>query len=694
MKKLEFSFGKKLPIILQTEITECGIACITMIAIFYGHEVDLLSIRRLFPVSLHGSNLQDLMYLGKELDLSSRAIKLELKDLKNLKTPCVLHWDMNHFVVLKSVVGNTVYIHDPAIGVVKYKLSEVSNHFTGIALELTPITDFKKRNNKTELALLDLWGSIKGFKLSLLQIILISLALEVFAIISPLYMQFITDSVIITKDFSLAYTLATGFTLLTIIQIIISYSRSWIVLYLSNNLNIQLVSNLIRHLFKLPISFFEKRHIGDIISRFNSISKIQDKISTAFIESIVDGIMVIATLVMMLIYSKLLSLVVFIALILYVIVRASLYPIIKLQTQESLIASAKENSVFIESVRAILPLKVFKKEGQRENIWQNHYVDKLNANIRLSKIGLIYQSLNQLIFGLEYVLVVLFGAISIMNGEFSIGMLFAYLAYRGQFVSKAQNMIDKVVEYKMIRLHLDRVADIALTEPEQENKNTVIIKKIIQGAIEVKNLTFRYSEQEPYLFKEINFDIKAGESVAIIGSSGCGKTTLIKVMMYLINASSGEILIDGTSIKNIGVNFYRSCITAVMQEDILLTGSIAENICFFDENPNFELIYISATIAAIHNDIMKMPMSYETLVGDMGNTLSGGQKQRVLLARALYQKPKILFLDEATSHLDKKNEDIVNQNLKKLGITRIIVAHRYETIAMADRVINLNKLKV
>ncbi|EKE01511.1 MAG: toxin secretion ATP-binding protein [uncultured bacterium] len=571
-------------------------------------------------------------------------------------------------------------------------MSEVSKHFTGVAMELTPAVDFTKKKNRTRLFLSDLWKTVTGLKLPLVQIILVSLALEVFELISPLFMRFVIDDVIVTKDFPLLYILAIGLGLLTVIQYVTGYVRSWIVLFLSNVLNIQLVANLVRHLFKLPIDFFQKRHMGDIVSRFGSMTAIQTKISTDFVEGIVDGIMVIATLIMMLVYSRLLTAIVFTALTLYIIIRTVLYPTMRRLGQESLVASAKENSIFMESVRAILPLKIFGKESQRENIWQNCYADKLNADIRIAKLGLIYKFLNQIIFGAEYVIILVLGSMLVMKGGFTIGMLMAYFSYRQQFVTKAISMVDKVFDYKMISLDLERVADIALADPEPETSGDAGISRAIKGNVSVKNIAFRYSEQDPYVFKNINFEIKAGEAVAIIGASGCGKTTLLKILMRLLDPSLGGVFIDGIDARRMGLHNYRSQIAAVMQEDTLLSGSIADNICFFDAKPDFERIYACAEIAAIHNDIMQMPMSYQSLVGDMGTTLSGGQKQRVLLARALYSQPKILFLDEATSHLDSNNETIINQHVKQIGITRIIVAHRKETVSIADRVIDLETM--
>ncbi len=693
-KKLRFSLGNRLPMILQSEVTECGLACLAMIASYHGYETDLITLRRQFSISLKGSKLQDLIDICRKLHLLTRAVKLELEDLPYLKTPCLLHWDMDHFVVLKNIRGDKITIHDPAVGVVKYTKEEISKHFTGVAMEITPATDFTKKKDKTKLRLLDLWRSVTGIKASLVQILLLSLALEVFAIVSPQFMQWITDHVLVTNDTPLLYTLAIGFALLMAIQVATEYARSWIVLFMGTTLNIQLTANLFHHLFKLPLSFFEKRHMGDIVSRFGSIGNIQSKITTDFVEGIIDGFMVIITLGVMLIYSIKLSLIVLAALLLYTIIRLLFYPTFKLKNQEQIVSSAKENSIFMESVRAILPIKIFGKESQREHVWQNCYADKLNIGIYVTKLGLIYKIINHTIFGAENIIIMVWGAKMVMGGvdNFTIGMLLAYISYRGQFVSKAQEMIDKIIEYRMITIHLDRVADIALAEPEYDAKKESLLPQAIKGGIKVKNLAFRYSEQDPHIFKNISFEITPGESVAIIGQSGCGKTTLLKILLRLLMPTTGEILIDGVDINKMSFSNYRSQIAAVMQDDTLMSGSIAENIAFFAPNPNLEKIHACAMIAAIHEDILRMPMAYQSLVGDMGTALSGGQKQRILLARALYAQPKILFLDEATSHLDGNNESTINHHIKNIGITRVIVAHRRETVAIADRIIDLEAI--
>ena len=691
---LKFSFGKTLPIILQSELAECGLACVAMIANYYGYKIDLLTLRRQFSVSLKGNTLQDLIQLSKYFRLATRSLKLELEEIKFLKTPCILHWDLNHFVVLKKVYGNKVIIHDPAIGIVKYKLTEISEHFTGIAMELIPELNFEKKYNKSELYLMDLWYSITGIKVFFINVLLISFALEIFGIISPFFIQLVTDDVLIAKDIALLYLLVVGFTILVIIQALTDYVRSWIVTFLINNLDLQLAMNLMSHLLKLPLEFFEKRHLGDIASRFGSLHIIQEKISIDFIICIVDGVMMTITLFIMMIYSPMLTIIMLIALIIYITLRIIFYPAMKYQMKETVIASAKEQSNFMETIRAILPLKIFNQEANRSNIWNNYYVDKLNATICYSKLNLLYKFFLKLIFGIEYIIIVFLGAKLIMdNQEFSVGMLIAYLAYHQQFVNKAQDVIEKVTLYQMVKIHLERLADIVFTIREQDNFKSSLFHNIkkVEGDIIVENLTFKYSEQDPYLFKNINFKIKKGSFFAIVGSSGRGKTTLMKILLYLLPRFSGNILVNNININKIPLQIYRSNVAAVMQDDMLLSGSIADNICFFDPKIDFNHVYSCAKIALIHDDIMKMPMSYNSLIGDMGSALSGGQKQRILIARALYARPKILFLDEATSHLDINTEKIINQNIKHMGITRIVISHRKEIKEFADDILDLEQ---
>ncbi len=691
---LQFSYSsKRLPIILQTELAECGSACLAMVASYHGHKMSIEAIRQYLPSSLKGLSLKEIMQAATKLHLMPRALRLDLEQLCNLKCPAILHWNLDHFVVLESVQGNKVVIHDPAQGKRVLSLEEVSDNFTGVALELTPTNEFEQKSDIRKVKITELLRSVTGLKRALFQILLLSLVLQIFVLVSPFFMQITVDHVIATSDEHLLLALALGFGLLALIQMAATALRSWMILYLNSTLDVQLLANTLRHLLKLPLDYFEKRHLGDIISRFGSLRSVIALFTQGLIASIVDGIMAIATLVMMFVYSPKLAFIVLVAVFIYIIVKVITFRLNEQYKQESIVLSAKESTNFMETVRAVQTIKLFSKESQRESMWLNQYAASLNAGIKLGKLEIIIAAINQTVFPIAGVLIVWVGAQEIMDSVFSIGMLYAFFSYQTQFTGKVSALIDILVEFKLAGVDLERVSDIVHAEIEQNNAQLLGKPLALKGEIEVKNLYFRYAENEPYVFQNLNFTITSGETIVIVGASGCGKSTLLKVLLGLFPPTSGDVLYDKTNITQIDTTSLRTQIAAVMQEDCLVAGSIAENIAFSDPQIDMQRVQTAAQMAAIHNEISQMPMGYNSLVGDMGTTLSGGQKQRIFLARALYVNPKILFLDEASSHLDTHTESIINSSIKEMSITRVIIAHRKETIALADRVIDLSAQK-
>lgn len=683
---LLFSKKNKLPLILQTEIAECGLACLAMIACYHGHLVDLASLRRRFSMSLKGTTLKDLIDIADRLQLASRPLKLELEDINKLKTPAILHWDMNHFVVLKSAGRGRVTVHDPGNGERTLEYHEASKHFTGVALELTPTGEFKPQAERQEIRLRDFWRDSIGIKRSLIQLLLLSIALQAFALVSPFYMQLVVDQAIVGHDQGLLKVLAIGFLLLLLIKLGTEALRSFVILYFGNMLSFQIGVNLFHHLIRLPLDYFEKRHIGDVVSRFGSMKSVQKLLTTDLVSAAVDGIMTISTLVMMIIYAQRLALVVVFVVSIYAFFRYLLYRPLRQLTEDEIVAKAKEDSNFMETVRGIQSIKIFGRESNRQTIWQNRFADSANLGIRLGKLRIGYSTMNSILFGLENILVIYLGADMVLGGAFTVGMLYAFVAYKDQFSEKAAALVEQMIEFKMLGLHLNRLADITLTRKEVTQDPTTS-STTISGQLELRQVSYRYSESEPFTFRNLDVTVEPGGCIAIIGPSGCGKTTLMKVMMGLFSPQEGSVLLDGEPIAKIGLSSYRSQVAAVMQDDQLLSGSIADNIAFFDAEQDQKWVLHCAKLAAIHHDVIAMPMGYNSLIGDMGTMLSGGQKQRILLARALYRQPKILFLDEATSHLDTQLESCVNAAIKTLAITRIIIAHRPDTIQSADRIL-------
>lgn len=693
LDRLSLGLGKKTPVILQTESSECGLACLAMIASYYGYDSDLLTLRQKYPISQKGVTLTTLVKIANKLHLTTRPLKLDLDELNKLRLPCILHWELNHFVVLKSVSPSKITIIDPAFGEKQLTFNQASLHFTGIALELWPDSDFEEKKDKTNIRIFKLFGEIRGLWRSLGQILILALVLEVFSLVSPFFMQWVIDHAIVSADLNLLTTLAIGFGMLMTLSSLITLLQSWVVMHMATTLNVQWKANIFHHLLNLPTDFFQKRHLGDIISRFGSIDAIQRTLTTSFITTILDGLMTIFTLILMFFYSAKLAWITVFTILIYGVIRWAWYAPLRQATEDQIVHAAKQNTHFMETMRGIKTIKQFEKQEHRQATWLALFVDQINAGLTTQKLTLMFGFLNTLLFGLQNIIIVWLGASLVIEGSFTVGLLTAFLAYKNQFGNRVSSLIDKYVEVKMLNLHGERLADIVLTEQEKTNNHLFtpeLAGEQLSTEIEVHSLKFRYSEDESWVINNITFNIPIGQSIAIVGSTGCGKTTLMNLLLGNLKPEYGDVKVGGQKIKNLGQNQLRHLIGSVAQDDVLFAGSIQENISFFDHNIKQEWVEECAKMTSIHHEIMAMPMGYQTLVGDMGSILSGGQKQRIFLARALYRKPKILFLDEATSHLDIIKEKEINDMIKSLNITRIIIAHRPETIASVDRIITMS----
>ncbi|MCP5300708.1 MAG: peptidase domain-containing ABC transporter [Chromatiaceae bacterium] len=688
---LNFPGRRRVPLILQNEASECGLACLAMIAGYHGHKTDLATIQRRNLGVGRGARMTDLMQIAGHLQLSARPVKLALDDLHLLQGPSILHWDFGHYVVLTKVGAGHVVIHDPASGERRLAFDEVSKHFTGVALELTPEAGFQPVEERRRVSVRELVGRVHGLPRALATVVLLALALEAFTLAAPLFMQLVVDGAVVSNDADLLSLLAIGFLLLGLIRVAVATLRGWVVMVLSNQLNLQLLGNLFRHLVRLPLVFFERRHLGDVVSRFDSMGTIQRTLTGSFLEAMVDGLMVITTLAMMLVYSAQLTAIVVGAAAVYAMLRLVLYRPLRQAQEEEIAKRAKQQSHFLETVRGMQSIKLFGRQLLRRAQFEDLLADQFNAGIRVQRLGLVYQAVNGTTFAIENIVVVWLAALAILDGRFSVGMLFAFVAYKQQFVSRATALVEKGIELKMLGLHGERVADIALSEPEPDQPGGQRLAGDGAVEIELRDVGFRYSDNEPHVLDGVSFHVAAGESVALVGPSGCGKTTLVKLMLGLLPCSEGQVRIGGIALDRLDRDALRAQVGTVMQDDQLFAGSIADNITFFDPAPDWEQVERCARFAAVHDEIAAMPLQYHTMVGDMGSVLSGGQKQRVLLARALYKRPRILVLDEATSHLDIDAERLVNDAVMQLPLTRVIVAHRPETIASADRVIALQR---
>ncbi|WP_310568116.1 peptidase domain-containing ABC transporter [Hydrogenophaga sp.] len=695
---LSFGMGRSLPVILQTEAAECGLACLAMVLNHHGASTDLGALRSRHAISLTGVTLSTLTDIAQHEQLGTRGLRLELDELPQLRLPAILHWDLNHFVVLRSVGKGHIVVHDPAFGERRLTLEETSRHFTGVALELWPNPGFAPQEEKTRIRLTQLIGQVSGFWPSLAQVLMLSLALEVFGLVSPLFMQWVLDHVVVSRDTQLLTTLALGFGLLMLVQQGTSLVRSWLLMVINTSVGLQWKSNVFAHMTRLPLSYFQNRHLGDIVSRAGSVNQIQSTLTSAFVETLFDGLLVILTLVLMFVYSPTLAWVAVLAVLLYLAVRLLWYRPFYAANEEALVRDASQSSHLLESIRGMRAIQLFGRQTQRQGAWQTLMVSATNARLKIEKLQILYSLVRGLLGGAFALLIIWLGAQQIIGNQLTVGMLMAFMAYRGQFDSRVTSLIDKAIDLKMLRLHAERLADLVLT-PATPAAQRLDARDLAPAApavpaLSLDQLRYRYADASPWVLDGITLDIAPGEVLAITGRSGCGKTTLVNLLLGTYAPTEGRVLVNGVPLAQVGVDRWRQGVATVMQDDTLFAGSIADNIGFFDPQPDLAWMVECARMAALHDDIERMPMAYQTLVGDMGTVLSGGQKQRLLLARALYKRPQVLILDEATSHLDVESEAQVNAAIAALPVTRIVVAHRPETIRSVPRVVALRDGRV
>lgn len=690
--QLDLQLRHRIPLIHQTESSECGLACLAMICGFFGKNIDMIALRRTFNLSARGTTLSGLIGMSEQLGLASRPLSLSLAELTALRTPCILHWEFNHFVVLVRVKHKHVILHDPASGRRVVKLEELSNCFTGVALELWPGSSFTADRVLNRLSLGELINNIHGFKRALSKIFCLSLVIEVINLLLPIGTQLVMDHAIPAGDRGLISLISIGLMLFILLRTAISMLRAWSSLIMTTLINIQWHAGLFKHLLRLPLSYFERRKLGDIQSRFGSLSTICEAFTSSILGAIMDSIMVINVVVMMILYGGWLFWIVLGFNALYVVIRLLTYNRYRQLSEEALVRGARAQSYFMETLYGIATIKTQGMSERRGAHWLNLEVDTVNTEIKITKLDLFFGGINTFISVCDHVLILWLGTNLVIDNSMTLGMFIAFGAFREQFSGRVYSLTSFALQLRMMSLHNERISDIALHPPAARRTEIEFSATMLPASLEVRNLCFRYDSQSSKIFDNFSIAICRGESVAITGHSGVGKTTFMKILCGLFEPDSGKIIFNGEDIQDIGVNNYQKMIGCIMQDDKLFSGSIRENICGFDEIEDENWMIECAKASYIHDVILSMPMGYDTLLGELGEGLSGGQKQRIFIARALYRKPSIIFMDEATSSLDHNSEAFINKAIKQLKITRIIIAHRETTIATADRVISLSNL--
>lgn len=686
---LDLRWQRRVPVIHQTETAECGLACLAMICGHFGKNIDLIYLRRKFNLSARGATLAGINGIAEQLGMATRALSLELDELRVLKTPCILHWDFSHFVVLVSVKRNRYVLHDPARGIRYISREEMSRYFTGVALEVWPGSEFQSETLQTRISLRSLINSIYGIKRTLAKIFCLSVVIEAINLLMPVGTQLVMDHAIPAGDRGLLTLISAALMFFILLKAATSTLRAWSSLVMSTLINVQWQSGLFDHLLRLPLAFFERRKLGDIQSRFDSLDTLRATFTTSVIGFIMDSIMVVGVFVMMLLYGGYLTWIVLCFTTIYIFIRLVTYGNYRQISEECLVREARAASYFMETLYGIATVKIQGMVGIRGAHWLNMKIDAINSGIKLTRMDLLFGGINTFVTACDQIVILWLGAGLVIDNQMTIGMFVAFSSFRGQFSERVASLTSFLLQLRIMSLHNERIADIALHEKEEKKPEIEIVAHMGPIYLETNGLSYRYDSQSAPIFSALSLSVAPGESVAITGASGAGKTTLMKVLCGLFEPDSGRVLINGIDIRQIGINNYHRMIACVMQDDRLFSGSIRENICGFAEEMDEEWMVECARASHIHDVIMNMPMGYETLIGELGEGLSGGQKQRIFIARALYRKPGILFMDEATSALDSESEHFVNVAIKNMNITRVIIAHRETTLRTVDRVISI-----
>lgn len=686
---LDLRWQRRVPVIHQTETAECGLACLAMICGHFGKNIDLIYLRRKFNLSARGATLAGINGIAEQLGMATRALSLELDELRVLKTPCILHWDFSHFVVLVSVKRNRYVLHDPARGIRYISREEMSRYFTGVALEVWPGSEFQSETLQTRISLRSLINSIYGIKRTLAKIFCLTVVIEAINLLMPVGTQLVMDHAIPAGDRGLLTLISAALMFFILLKAATSTLRAWSSLVMSTLINVQWQSGLFDHLLRLPLAFFERRKLGDIQSRFDSLDTLRATFTTSVIGFIMDSIMVVGVCVMMLLYGGYLTWIVLCFTTIYIFIRLVTYGNYRQISEECLVREARAASYFMETLYGIATVKIQGMVGIRGAHWLNMKIDAINSGIKLTRMDLLFGGINTFVTACDQIVILWLGAGLVIDNQMTIGMFVAFSSFRGQFSERVASLTSFLLQLRIMSLHNERIADIALHEKEEKKPEIEIVADMGPISLETNGLSYRYDSQSAPIFSALSLSVAPGESVAITGASGAGKTTLMKVLCGLFEPDSGRVLINGIDIRQIGINNYHRMIACVMQDDRLFSGSIRENICGFAEEMDEEWMVECARASHIHDVIMNMPMGYETLIGELGEGLSGGQKQRIFIARALYRKPGILFMDEATSALDSESEHFVNVAIKNMNITRVIIAHRETTLRTVDRVISI-----
>jgi ATP-binding cassette subfamily B protein len=687
----ETLFRRRIPYVSQVARVDCGAACLAMVLGYYGRTVSLDEIHVATGLTIRGISAKALLEAGQRFNLVGRAAKVDMDELHLLPAGAVLHWEFRHFVVFERVVRKGVEVVDPSFGRRLVPMEMFRKAFTGIALLFEPSEEFQPGGAAR--------GPGRYVKLllqergALIRIAVMSLMLQLFSLALPSLTGAVVDRVVPNGDNMLLGILAGGMATMALFQFVSSLVRAHLLLQMRTVLDMRLTLGFLDHLVRLPFSFFQLRSAGDLINRLNSNTNVRELLTAGALSGLLDGSLVLIYLALLFAGSWQIALLAVGLAILQVLVF-----VFSRRRQRDLMAknlevSAAEQNYQVEMFTGMQTLKAMGLEDRAVHHWSNLYVDVLNVTLERGRLGAITDSITSTLRMASPLAVLAVGAMQVLNGELSLGQMLALNALAAGFLTPISNLVSIALQLQLVGSYLERVDDV-LRAPREQSTSLAHLTPKLQGSIQLEDVSFRYGPNTPLVVQDVSLRIEPGQFVAIVGRSGAGKSSLAHLLLGLYLPTSGVIRYDGVAMQDMSLQELRRQVGVVLQNPALFRGDIRRNIAFADPTMPIEKVAQAAARAQVHDDIMAMPMNYETVLSEMGASLSGGQRQRLAIARALVNDPAILLLDEATNALDAKTELAVQNAIAKLRCTRVVIAHRMSTIRDADVILVMHQGKL
>lgn len=679
----------------QMSKVECGLTCLAMILTYYGRKTSIAELRTRFGISRDGTSALGIVKAARNMGMRVRPFSLQHTELHDKLLPAIVHWEFNHFLVVERWSPKWVDIVDPSGGR-RRRLTpeEFDAGFTGILITLEPGANFDRNAPRSPVTLRSyILQGIKQAPGALVQILVASIFLQLFGLVTPFITKVIMDQILPFKINNMMTILALGMIFLFSAQTITTLLREWLLVYLRARIDMHMMLGFFKHLLSLPYNYFQQRSSGDLLTRMSSNATIREILSSNLIGTFLDSSMVITYLFILFSQSLPFTLLtVVIGLLQMLLIIFTYRPIRELSRQE-LNAQGKSQGYLAEALNGIATVKAAGVEHEVYNRWSNLFFNQLSVSVRRSYFSSLASAAMSVLASFSSIALLWVGAAQVLKGSMSIGTMLALNSLAGSFLSPLSSVVGRAQHLQLVQANLERLTDITAAEPEQ-HQQVVQSPPKLSGHVQLENVSFRYSSDGEDILRSINLTIRAGQKVAIVGRTGSGKSTLGKLLLGLYLPTSGTISYDGIPLQRMKYQEVRRQFGVVMQDAVIFSGTILENLTLNNPTMSREQAMHAAEIAAIHEDIMKMPMGYDTFVGEGGSALSGGQRQRMAIARAVAHNPVILLLDEATSSLDVITEQRVAEHLQSFACTQIIIAHRLSTIRKADIILVLDQGRI